>query len=167
MAQVNYSSRPFYNFTDEDFKFRFDGENHVVKAGEKEMFPDFIAVHAAKHFIDMIIITKFNKRGVKNPAHVPIRDHKTRLSIAEKCLPTDWKIEVAGAGKQEAIKDVLADKVEESKKEVKEEPKAEAKEEKKEEKKKEVKTHQCGQCEFIAKSNAGLAAHSRKKHPNP
>lgn len=51
-----YNTILFYNFTDTNFTFTYDKETYTVKAGQRESFPEFLALHGAKHLVDRELI---------------------------------------------------------------------------------------------------------------
>ena len=51
-----YSTILFYNFSDTNFTFTYDKETYTIKAGERESFPEFLALHGAKHLVDRELI---------------------------------------------------------------------------------------------------------------
>jgi len=51
-----YNTVVFHNFTDTNFTFVYDKETYMVKAGERESFPEFLALHGAKHLVDRELI---------------------------------------------------------------------------------------------------------------
>ncbi len=67
----------FTNTSKEDFTFSWDSKLYTVKARKSQAFPDYLAEHAAKHFIDRELI----KSGSSN-----IVDPGQRAKLSEKCL---------------------------------------------------------------------------------
>lgn len=81
-----------YNPLDEDFSVRFNGELYKVPSKSEKHFPQFLAMHVAKHLSDVLLapdlakLKKENKGGVNtfNPknAQLVIYDNpKRRIAL--------------------------------------------------------------------------------------
>lgn len=64
------------NILPEDFPFRYDGVDYLLKSGETKSYPRFIAIHAAKHMVDREIIDQYKTSK--------LRDAKLRAEITKK-----------------------------------------------------------------------------------
>jgi len=51
-----YNTVVFFNFSDTNFTFSYDKETYTVKAGQRDSFPEFLALHGAKHLVDRELI---------------------------------------------------------------------------------------------------------------
>lgn len=67
----------FTNTSKEDFSFSWDSKLYTVKARKSQAFPDYLAEHAAKHFVDRELI-KSRSTNIADPG--------SRAKIIEKCL---------------------------------------------------------------------------------
>lgn len=65
----------FFNNSQEDFTWAWDKVPYTVPSGEKMLFPEYLAKHMAKHFVD-------REMGKKDIA----TDHFTRQQYLDKCL---------------------------------------------------------------------------------
>lgn len=83
-----YNTIVFYNYTDKNFSFSFENETYIVKAGERESFPEFLAVHGAKHLVDRELIRTGRVKELNNEA--------TREEFYSKILgkPVTFKKEI-------------------------------------------------------------------------
>lgn len=101
---MSASARMFFNYSDQDFTAtdgaKWDGVGYVVKAGEKMMLQDFIAVHFSEH-LTMRELNRANKDALIN------RESASFKKLCEKALPgeevdaeTPEKLEMAIAPKK-------------------------------------------------------------------
>lgn len=92
------SARLFHNYSDQDFTekdgARWDGVGYTVKAGEKIMLQDFIAVHFADH-LTMREMNRANNQVLIN------RESASFLKLREKALPNDEVVEAESPEKLE------------------------------------------------------------------
>lgn len=51
-----YNTIPFTNYTNVNFTFTYDKETYTVHAGETANYPEFLALHGAKHLVDRELI---------------------------------------------------------------------------------------------------------------
>lgn len=65
----------FYNYSNEDFTWSWDKVPYTVPAGEKMLFPDYLAKHMAKHFV--------NREMMKDSKQT---NHFSRQTYLDKCL---------------------------------------------------------------------------------
>ena len=86
-----YNTIVFYNFTDTNFTFVYDKETYMVKAGDRESFPEFLALHGAKHLVDRELI--------RNGKVKQLNDTNERDLMYQKILGKP-----ASPGKEEPIK---------------------------------------------------------------
>jgi hypothetical protein len=74
---MKYSYVKFTNVSDKDFVGRFDQEDYLIKAGESQYFPPFLAKHFSKRLADREMILQFGK---------PLLDDPIRQRFVLKCL---------------------------------------------------------------------------------
>jgi hypothetical protein len=72
----------FTNWTDKDFTFRWAGEEFIVKAGEVGVYPQYLAYHAAKHFVNQIMIEAGKEVQLMNPVARKEYEDKTLKEIS-------------------------------------------------------------------------------------
>ena len=82
-----YSTILFYNFSDTNFTFTYDKETYTVKAGERESFPEFLALHGAKHLVDRELV---RAGKIKQLNDVTVRDEMYAKILGK---PTSFKKE--------------------------------------------------------------------------
>lgn len=68
----------FYNFSNEDFTWKWDGVAYTFPAGETMFLEDFKAEHFAQHLVDR----ELNKRGV------PTNNMVERQALGARCFPS-------------------------------------------------------------------------------
>lgn len=83
-----YNTIIFFNYADTNFTFSYEKETYIVKAGERESFPEFLAEHGAKHLVDRELIRAGRVKELNNEA--------VRSELYAKILgkPTSFKKEV-------------------------------------------------------------------------
>lgn len=72
----------FNNWTAEDFTFKWGGEEQTVLAGEIAVYPQYLAYHACKHFVNKILISEGKEVQVMNPVVRKVYEDKTLTEIA-------------------------------------------------------------------------------------
>lgn len=63
MEEINYETVSFKNIDSEDFTGYWGGKPYLIKAGEIKHYPEFLALHFAKHLTDYIM--QKNKIGLR------------------------------------------------------------------------------------------------------
>lgn len=58
MEEINYETVSFKNIDSEDFTGYWGGKPYLIKAGEVKHYPEFLALHFAKHLEDYIMQKK-------------------------------------------------------------------------------------------------------------
>lgn len=71
------NAKQFYNFSTEDFTWKYDGISYTFGAGQTMFLEDFKADHFAGHLVDR----ELNKSG--DPTNSP-----KRASLLAKCFPS-------------------------------------------------------------------------------
>lgn len=71
----------FRNFSDEDFKWKWDGVEYTFLAGEETFLEDFKFFHFGKHLVDRELL----KAGL--PLNAPKREEFER-----RCIASDTKV---------------------------------------------------------------------------
>ena len=63
----------FHNFSDKEFKCKWDGKEYTFKAGQQRYMPAYLAEHFAKHLANAILLDKKMPEACspKNPEQVP------------------------------------------------------------------------------------------------
>ena len=64
-ALNKYDALSFKNVSNADFDHKYEGDTYVVKAGETQIFPRFLAEHLAKHLARRICRSKFKGEHTK------------------------------------------------------------------------------------------------------
>jgi hypothetical protein len=75
------TAKKFFNWTGEDFVGMWDSVEYKIEAGEKMMFPDYLADHFAKHLVDREMIKAGQVTG--------LNDELARKPMLEKCFTGD------------------------------------------------------------------------------
>lgn len=80
-----FDTRSVTNPLEEDFTHAWNGEPYTIPAGETKSFPEFLAVHLAKHLADKIMIQggryedKINQMTGRHTARSVGKPEKTEL----------------------------------------------------------------------------------------
>lgn len=72
----------FTNWTDRDFTFKWGGEENTIKAGEIAVYPQYLAYHACKHFVNDIMIRAGKEVQIMNPVLRKEYEDKTLKELA-------------------------------------------------------------------------------------
>jgi len=76
-----YNVKSVFNLLDEDFEFKWDGEPYTIKAKSIELYPLFLADHAAGKIADSVLAEKKLSRN-----------DLSRADIIAKILSHPYKI---------------------------------------------------------------------------
>lgn len=74
-------ARKFKNWTDEDFKWKWDGVEYAFPAGQETFLEDFKADHFASHLVDREMNKMNNGRGE------PLSNLVVRNRLLAQCFP--------------------------------------------------------------------------------
>lgn len=72
-------AKRFTNSSKEDFTWNWDTTPYTIKAGESKIFPDYLAEHLAKHFIDREL-----DKMKKNTNSLKDREVLERICLSDK-----------------------------------------------------------------------------------
>lgn len=73
----------FTNWKDWNFQFKWGGEEYEIKSGEVAVYPQYLAYHACKHFVNKIMIAEGKEVQLMNPIVRKEYEDKTIRQIAE------------------------------------------------------------------------------------
>lgn len=146
--EADDTPKKFTNIDNEDFVQTWDGKEYIVKAGETGLFPKYLVNRMAANLARKIYKrqayasfkgTEWEKGNAAIRFVNPVEETKLMRKIVAANFPEE-KIEEPVMPTNETVVD---------KTQVVLPPQP---------------TFKCEKCEFIAKSNAGLLAHARRKH---
>ncbi len=72
----------FTNWQSWDFTFKWAGEDFTIRAGEVAVYPQYLAYHAAKHYVNKIMLDAGKEVQLMNPVVRKEYEDKTLKEIA-------------------------------------------------------------------------------------
>lgn len=140
--------KKFTNIDIEDFEQTWDGKPYVVKAGETGIFPKYLvnvmASNLARKIYKRQAYAAFQGSELeKQKAAIRFVNPVEEMKLAKLMVQENFPM----APIPELVKPTSENIIDKSQVETPSKP-----------------TFKCDKCEYVAKSKAGLAAHSRRKH---
>ena len=72
----------FTNWDSEDFTFKWAGEEYVIPTGDIAVYPQYLAYHACKHFVNKIMTREGKDVQLMNSLQRDVYEQKTLKEIA-------------------------------------------------------------------------------------